>query len=421
MLDSTLPCYSPSIPAPPYSLEPSCGEQRLGQTLRSGRSRLPLTSTIIKKQGKITAVLDGQEVGADTPSYGRQAVIRGTLCFNDSEKNSHVAIKIQGRLEATISEGGSKTIQLVNDTYTLWKSETAGGSTCPAQIAFACQLPSHFRDGREERPLPPSFHTFVPGFYIHSQYKILVEVIRVRHRVGLWPTTKKLVILFNYFPRTRPSGPIMDIPCFLSSIKTLPEEWYQSTSILKTSRKGSFEPLYCHLFIPSVRVYSLTDNIPFHIQLNGPLTSLREFFPPTSLDRITSAGSSLSSAQSESLVAPDPKSCVRIQLLRQAVVQMRGQKVWRNSEIGNGVAYPLPPPVVYESTDRREECLDWTGHVRCNDGVAVGGLHTDLVQVKDFISLTLIPPDLRTSAFPELRITVPVRIVSDAYTDFGTT
>jgi len=58
-------------------------------------------------------------------------------------------------------------------------------------------------------------------------------------------------VTFNYCPRSRPNRPIVHIPDFLCSVKTLPEEWYQATSTLKTrpywSPGRTREPLHCHV------------------------------------------------------------------------------------------------------------------------------------------------------------------------------
>ncbi|KAF8630959.1 hypothetical protein AX17_005315 [Amanita inopinata Kibby_2008] len=88
---SSLPDYSPSVPAPSYSFEPTCGEQRLEYTLP--RYRRPLTSTIVRKLGKATLVLNEQDNNAQIPCYGRGDVISGALSLDDPMNITDVVIK----------------------------------------------------------------------------------------------------------------------------------------------------------------------------------------------------------------------------------------------------------------------------------------------------------------------------------------
>ncbi|KAM6494077.1 hypothetical protein JOM56_010438 [Amanita muscaria] len=430
-------------PPPAYSFEPCSGEQRLEITPRHGRGHTPLGS-IIKKFGKITLVIPDQEDGAQIPTYGRNDVISGVFCFDDPSRITKVTIKVRGEVETTATESGAKTTRLLDDPYTLWqKDANADESSCPHQLDFACALPSNIT--REAIPLPPSFHFFDPGFYVKTFYRIFVEITRKRRsKFDFSPSVKRYSVPFKYCPRSRPNRPFEPIPYFLSSVKTSPEEWHQTTSTLKTySNQLTHDTLHCHLFVPSVRIFGLSDNIPFHIQLNGPISSLHGFFPPDALQRVASSDTSLS------VPSIRPKSAkkrfevqqhsVRVQILRQVVVMDDGRKVWRNSNIGEGVVHPLPPPLYRDRClGTREESLDWEGFVKCNDDVKVGSLSTGLFHVhvrvsslvwtrkrlrlsilQHFLSLTLTPPDVRRSPFQVLNIHVPVRLVTDSYQEFG--
>lgn len=90
-----LPEYSPSLPAPAYSFEPSADEQRLELTPRQGRNGAPLSSTFVKRLGKATLVLHDQEDDVRIPSYGRNSVVRGVLCFDDPANITDVVIKVR--------------------------------------------------------------------------------------------------------------------------------------------------------------------------------------------------------------------------------------------------------------------------------------------------------------------------------------
>ena len=75
-------------------------------------------------------------------------------------------------------------------------------------------------------------------------------------------------------------------------------------------------PIDCHLFIPSVQIYAVSDTIPLHLQLRAPLKSLRAFMstgtppllPPPKfglgLGLRSSRSSSMTTASSTSLALP---------------------------------------------------------------------------------------------------------------------
>lgn len=87
-----LPRYSPSSPAPDYSVEPACGERTLEQTPRS--TRPPPESTFIKKSGKTTVILHNQEAGASIPTYGRNATVAGSVLFDSADCISEVVLHV---------------------------------------------------------------------------------------------------------------------------------------------------------------------------------------------------------------------------------------------------------------------------------------------------------------------------------------
>jgi len=91
-----LPSYSPLMPLPSYSCELSFGERRLEHTPRSHLARQQPTSVFIQKAGKTTVILNEQHEGATIPSYGRQALISGSLVLEQSESIVEVAIKVNG-------------------------------------------------------------------------------------------------------------------------------------------------------------------------------------------------------------------------------------------------------------------------------------------------------------------------------------
>lgn len=411
----SLPTYSPSSPAPSYSCEPACGEQTLQHTPSNAR---PTPAFVfIKTAGKTTVVLNDQEESAEIPSYGRQGLVNGTICFQNPENISEVVIKVEGKLETIISEAGGKSVKLLNTQYKLWTSRESQSSTCPAQVPFAVIIPTCFEDGDTTRPLPPSFHVMyrgVPSLFVKTSYNIHIIVTRIPHsKVEFWTKKKHISIPFKYYPRTRAYRPILSIPSFFSTIKTSPEEWYQASSCMKTRERSGIQPLEVHLFVPAGRIYALTDVIPFHLQLFGNVSSLRELFT-SSLGRVTSADSNRTFLSGK---PPECKPVLRVFLLRQVTVEVKGQKSWRNTTIGEGRVWPMPPLLSNCCPSGSSGHLDWEGELRVNQDVDVGGFNVANVQVKDFISLSLAPPCPQSSPLLELQLTVPIRLVTDSWGD----
>lgn len=76
----TLPLYTPSIArAPSYAAEPPNGEQRLAHTTRSRVAQPVPQGSFTTRTGNIIIILKEQEPKVTTPTFGRNAVIRGEV------------------------------------------------------------------------------------------------------------------------------------------------------------------------------------------------------------------------------------------------------------------------------------------------------------------------------------------------------
>lgn len=156
-----------------------------------------------------------------------------------------------------------------------------------------------------------------------------------------------------------------------------------------------------------------------HLQLRGPLSSLRSFMyhaplPPVSklgISRRTSRASTATTSSSgrsssESSTASSWKygpsaifsvlprggkahadssgAVVRVYILRQITAQVNGQKAWRSVVLGEGSLRPLQQT----SLDRESlsehslQSLDWEGEVRCNEDVVTGSFVSGDLMVK---------------------------------------
>ncbi|KAJ7738244.1 hypothetical protein DFH07DRAFT_752680, partial [Mycena maculata] len=284
----TLPPYMPSTAAPFYSEEPGTDERLLEYSpLLKYR---PHTGTHIEQSGLDVVVLTEQDTSVDIPVYRRRARVNGFLVVEDRETVTEVTITVKGNVEVVVAERGSVAKNLLEEQQTLWRPSSST-STCPDNIPFSPTLPTHFQDGDSSYPLPLSYNVAYSasgGLSVKIIYCVNLTVIRTRF---IQSSAKHIISLkFNYCPRTRPARPIQPIVSdFLVDIKVMPEEWTQITTEMQARPKCTVAPLYLNawslslsptaLFIPAAEVYALADTIPFHVQLTGPTTSLRELLP----------------------------------------------------------------------------------------------------------------------------------------------
>ncbi|KAJ7078659.1 hypothetical protein C8R44DRAFT_754824 [Mycena epipterygia] len=403
-----LPLYSPSCPSPCYSQDPACDETRLDSSPRIGTGSLP-TGIFTKAYGSATIVLYDQEPNTQVPSYGKQASVRGSLILEqDTSHIREVIAKLEGRLELTTADSGALAIKTVQGMHSLWSSGSSS-SPCPGTVDFACDFPATFQHEGFEYPLPPSYIARFPGFpslFVKSTYSLTISITKDR-RLGFLSKTKLIYVAVEYHPRTTPPRGICPTPCFLSAVKTMPEEWHQSSFVMNTRSSSALLPIQCEAFIPSVKIFGFADTIPLHLQLSGQLSSLREFILP-SID--------------------DGKS-VRVYLTRMVTFEYRGKTNWRVMRVGEGRFRPLPPgPVVNFNCDCQPTCdpagscmqtLDWDGEVKCDPDVTAGGFQAAGLTVKDFITLELIPPKRATSPLLTIQHAIPIRLVTETFVISG--
>lgn len=242
----------------------------------------------------------------------------------------------------------------------------------------------------------------------------------------------------------------------------------------------------------------MTDEIPFHVQLIAPMTSLLAFtypythtyvsrtsaiaelqssFHPLHTDYNPNPAPSGASMVSASTISAsimhnlnsisqtlsftrsnkDSRPSLRVFILRQIAVEVRGQRAWRTCVLGEGKLSPSPPgheatqysyphPIVSRQISsagngsprpsfmrHREsisasipwagpsedpdpiESLDWDGVVRVKNPkkIQVGGFVAGNLLVKDFIVLSLVPPDPARNPLIEHQHAHPIRLVTD--------
>jgi hypothetical protein len=127
----------------------------------------------------------------------------------------------------------------------------------------------------------------------------------------------------------------------------------------------------------------MADTIPFYLQLLAPSESLQAFLGST-LPAHTEPKRS-KSISSELTTPPN----VRVYLLRQVTVVLKGHFSTHNFTIGEGTLRSLPPGASSPSSSLRSETLtnghstlDYEGEVHPNSNITVGQFCTSQLQVR---------------------------------------
>lgn len=384
-MSQILPTYTPSRPAPSYSASPLPNEARLESTPRTP-GEPPELGSIVRKWNSLTLILKDQDLSERQPSYGKNSIINGELGVS-GEKMFSVSVKLEGRLTLSIADAGSSIITLISEKYILFKRNESSSPRCPNVIPFSISFPATFVDDNRTRKLPPSYEALFYGISalcVRCVYMLNITITKKRPRFSLWKPTKTYRIQVNYRPRARPNRPVLRCPSIFSMLKNVPEEWYQVITAMQFRPSSGLDPIQCHFLIPSVQTFGLADTIPVHIQLIGPLKSLRHFLPPSQL--VGGYAHSESKRWSRSRTAWGTPT-VRVSLIRQTSVTISGKTSWRNFNLGDGKVWAKPPLAsptgcVLDGDPDKEVTADWEGEVRCRSDVKTSGFNVGNVTVQ---------------------------------------
>ncbi|KAI0763247.1 hypothetical protein BC629DRAFT_1294140 [Irpex lacteus] len=415
MSSTTLPYDAPpSVPppsfsrTPSYSAEPQAHEQRLALNPRL-RPRPSGEFTKHSKAGGLSLRFLGQEENIAAPIYGIEDVIEGIVDIAKTDNVQAVDVKIKGTLRLKeIAEGGTVNYELCISRQSLWNKDRDPGA-CPSSLSFSLQLPRKFSDGRTEFPLPPSHEVHMsglPGFRANVEYIVTATIDRgiVKKATSFFPKADNNSISTElvYYPRSRPAVPLPPAMTIDNKTGIIESPQWRCFQSVIPAHGHNVEDIRTKLYIPASRVFAISEPIPFHLVLNSTAYSLAAFMPygPTA---------SLLSAH---------KQHTRLQLLRQTIVDVRNEVVfgtktdiWRVDNVGNAN--------FRRGTDGTD-FLSFYGEIRISDEVKVGSFRAGGLSVRDFLLLTMIPPDVSKSPFKELRQAIPVRITTDAFTHDGT-
>ncbi|KAH7909824.1 hypothetical protein BJ138DRAFT_1102375 [Hygrophoropsis aurantiaca] len=331
----TPPAYS-SFNPPDYSFNPLPGEQCIQKTPLQAWLRHS-SSPFSFKENRITLTLRNCRKERDLPTYGLGSSVLGEVAVEDRDKISSVSVNLQGQI---LIEGPSQKVVMFSQRHRLWTRDPLQNELCPGK-------------------------------------KITREA--------------QLIAQLRYHPRVRPPRPVPS----QYIVKDCPEDWHEEMWTVKGSMVAPPEPLVtkCHFHFPSVRVFTISDIIPFHLRLqasSSAVETIMRTYPPTH-------------------GATHTNLPVYVYLLRQIVVESQGTRTSGEMILGTGKMI-LQSTIPVEDTSSGEQSLSWDGTLRC--------FTTREVTVKDFMVVSLFaPPKTTKDSSSHLRHAIPVRLVTEPWID----
>ncbi|KAJ7703057.1 hypothetical protein B0H17DRAFT_1041441 [Mycena rosella] len=411
-----VPAYT-YTPPPSYASLPLPNEDTVQYTPRAGRTTAVL-GNLTKQWRDVTVIFKNQDASSGSPTYGRNSQVSGEIGLENSESISTISLKLEGRINLSSSDCGSIVQKIVDERTTLWDVSKSG--RCPSVVGFALAFPMTYKDQNRVYRLPPSYETVVLGsplLVVKLSYKLSVTITKTKsRRIAFWKTACKTYPIHIIFrPRTRPARPILEDSTFFSTFKHAPSEWHQMVVPIPPRRRATVEPISCHFVIPSVQTFCLSEDIPFHIQLCGPLDSLRQFYGVVPLSDPLEPGKRPRRRPHAAIL--------RVYLARQIYVEVNGRQSWRTINVGEGKLRAIPPVA---SSNHDENCesevaVDWEGEVRCKSDVTIASFNISSLVLKvsesDFIIFALTPANPRTSPLLPIQHAHPIRLVTDGWSD----
>ncbi|KAF8798925.1 hypothetical protein BYT27DRAFT_6884225 [Phlegmacium glaucopus] len=398
MSTSSLPSYFTPLlnRIPSYATD----NQNYGQHVTLADRLRPRSQGAFIKQsrgGKTFLRLSAQEDDISLPVYGSGSLVEGTVELTKTEGVTSVEVKIEGKLHIKeIAEGGNSTANLCLNTALLWIKDP-NNLICPPSMHFSIPLPTTFTHAEKTYPLPPTFNvklSGLPGFIATIDYSVTAIISKPN---GVPPVNSKALGLhigsvivstpFVYYPR---SCPPQRIPSPLTPSRDgfeVTQGWKVFESVLH-SKKSVRPDIVTKLYTPGLRVFCITQPIPFYLTLESSAVSLAAFLPlsPT-------ANTSAS------------RKVTRVRLMRQTTVDVKGTTIlgvktdiWRVDYIGEGTF------TLVGNDDKR---IAYSGEISIDPAVKTVGFKAAGLSVDDCILFTVSPLYPEKSPFQDLRQVVP--------------
>ncbi|KAK7042370.1 hypothetical protein R3P38DRAFT_2890108 [Favolaschia claudopus] len=350
---------SSSCSSPAYSPMPAPDEHTLEHSRRQTRCRG--SGMCIKCVGNTTLVVLDQEDNTEHPRVNGGTLIRGAVLLENTENIKSVTLQIDGLLETLPLPASYMATPLVSITSELYRNDDLSLS-CPSNLSFSHPFPSKFKYRGELHYLPPSLHmTFNNFHFVKCAYQITVTVVSARHRRASFLTkTNQVHLELIHRPRSRPSQPLLPNPSLVDTVKICPEEWDQCPRAVSIASL----PVLCDLFLPSIRVFCVEDQIPFHLQLG-------------TMDQVHT--------QSFTTSAPP---IVKVHLIRKVSMDAGNRPAHRTIMLGEASLQRLA------SNNDSPATLNWQGEVQCqNPESAVATFSCgEALSVSDMLVVEISPP-----------------------------
>ncbi|KAG1780519.1 hypothetical protein EV702DRAFT_1078012 [Suillus placidus] len=397
-----LPEYTPSKPAPDYSSKLLPGEeciQRSPRVIQRGDN----ASFTYRERGMTLKLMDCREEDHH-PSYGLGSTIRGEVSLDHRRGVVAVQAKLEGRIY--LSGHPSKGVIIVSKERTLWESSTPNGQTCPSIMPLSMSFPTSYRERGQDRPfrLPPSFELSKPR-RVAIVYTLQIIVTKSKNVPMIGKKLSREVYMnihVRYRPRVRPSRPV---PYSFSEVKQSPEDWMEDVWITKPSVDTGNEAFLarCHFFFPSVRVFTASENIPFHLRLETSplfLHNLAKLFLPH---------------QNPSEI----EEVLNVFILRQTTVNIQGTSFSHDQVLGRGqmMLQSSSTSKAIMSESKEPVTWSWDGDLRCEVPILNTGFSTGQISTTDYIVLSLLLPPGQLRPDLSLQRVIPIRLATEPWID----
>ncbi|VDB91835.1 unnamed protein product [Peniophora sp. CBMAI 1063] len=395
--------------APSYSSAPRPDERRLGIAVQTADTPTGSFGTLVLSGNGISIALKNQQEDIRRAPYGRNAAVAGEVSLSTTQGVTSVEVHLEGKITFVLGAALIPDLQLFQQRSTLWAVGTEIG-VCPSVLPFDFILPENFVDEESgtSYPLPPSYDPLgesisLKDMHIRCVYRLSVSVGRSR-----WLPKKSMNVDIDYAPRTVPPRGLMDTPFpFFDTIKSAPEEWYQTSAVLHAKSGNGSQHVHCDFFIPSVRIFARRDMIPLFLQLRGSSASMMALYSPGVLAEQGLARRLLRMADTAS-TAPH----ITISVKRQVVLRSGGTDIARSYVIGTGSMRSVPPGYVPPDVTADLLTVDYEGEIQLASGVTVGGFDVGRVRVSDFIVLSVQPSGRAADQFSSMIHTLSIRVVT---------
>ncbi|KAG6334064.1 hypothetical protein ID866_5027 [Astraeus odoratus] len=399
-----LPEYVPSPPAPDYSSKPLPGEQSIQRT--PVETPYQGSPAFTYKEHGMSLTLRGCREEDGVPTFGLCSTVHGEFEPIDRRRIISVVVKLEGHIFIKDGSRMSSTL-LVSKQRTLWEIDEAE-TLCPGVLPLSISFPANYWDNQSERNirLPPSLSISRPR-RTAVVYSLSIIVRKKRGLLFCMRSSRDVTIAahLKYSPRIRPPRPA---PTYSPTLKQCPDEWQEDIWSIDT---GSLESdgshmfiAQCHFFFPSLRVFSASESIPFHLSFCGSVSYLQSTVQSLTPDR--------------NVGQPSRDTPVHVFLVRQTTVRTKASKAVCEEVLGTGSLVPSEATLLDADLPEDAVSMSWDGELRCESPVTFSGFSTYALEVKDFVVLSLISPLHSTKPLDSnLHHAIPIRIVTHPWID----